>query len=154
MESFEHVYKQYAQFIYKFLLSNCHDESIAQELRQETFYQAYRSLKSYDGSCQVSTWLCSIAKRLYAAYLRKHPSTIDLDDSMIASAQVDPVDKIRLLKAIRKLSEAQKEVIYLRMYGDLSFAQIGEVMEHSENWSRVTFYRAKEKLRKEMENDG
>ena len=95
-----------------------------------------------------------IAKRLYAAYLRKHPSTIDLDDSMIASAQVDPVDKIRLLKAIRKLSEAQKEVIYLRMYGDLSFAQIGEVMEHSENWSRVTFYRAKEKLRKEMENDG
>ncbi|WP_305204128.1 RNA polymerase sigma factor [Dubosiella newyorkensis] len=154
MESFEHVYKQYAQFIYKFLLSNCHDESIAQELTQETFYQAYRSLKSYDGSCKVSTWLCSIAKRLYAAYLRKHPSTIDLDDSMIASAQVDPVDKIRLLKAIRKLSEAQKEVIYLRMYGDLSFAQIGEVMEHSENWSRVTFYRAKEKLRKEMENDG
>ncbi|WP_281521479.1 RNA polymerase sigma factor [Dubosiella newyorkensis] len=154
MESFEHVYKQYAQFIYKFLLSNCHDESIAQELTQETFYQAYRSLRSYDGSCKVSTWLCSIAKRLYAAYLRKHPSTIDLDDSMIASAQVDPVDKIRLHKAIRKLSEAQKEVIYLRMYGDLSFAQIGEVMEHSENWSRVTFYRAKEKLRKEMENDG
>ena len=101
MESFEHVYKQYAQFIYKFLLSNCHDESIAQELTQETFYQAYRSLKSYDGSCKVSTWLCSIAKRLYAAYLRKHPSTIDLDDSIIASAQVDPVDKIRLHKAIR-----------------------------------------------------
>ncbi len=154
MESLEHLYEQHARFIYRFLLSRCHDESIAEELTQETFYQAYRSLKSYDRTCRMSTWLCGIAKTLYAAYVREHPPTVDLDDSMIANAQADPVDKVRLLKAIRKLSDSQREVVYLRMYGDLSFADIGEVMDRSENWARVTFYRAKENLREEMKRDG
>ncbi len=78
---------------------------------------------------------------------------LDLDDSMIADAWTDQSGKVRLLKAIQKLDGLQHEVVYLRMYGDLSFANIADVLGRSENWARVTFYRAKEKLRKEMKND-
>ena len=153
MESFDEMYERYAQFVYRFLLSRCHDQSVAEELTQETFYQAFRSLERYDGSCKLSTWLCGIARTLYAAYVRKHPVMLDLDDSMIADAWTDQSGKVRLLKAIQKLDGLQREVVYLRMYGDLSFANIADVLGRSENWARVTFYRAKEKLRKEMKND-
>lgn len=153
MESFDEMYERYAQFVYRFLLSRCHDQSVAEELTQETFYQAFRSLEKYDGSCKLSTWLCGIARTLYAAYVHKHPVMLDLDDSMIADAWTDQSGKVRLLKAIQKLDGLQREVVYLRMYGDLSFANIADVLGRSENWARVTFYRAKEKLRKEMKND-
>ncbi len=55
MESFDEMYERYAQFVYRFLLSRCHDQSVAEELTQETFYQAFRSLEKYDGSCKLST---------------------------------------------------------------------------------------------------
>lgn len=153
MESFEQIYEEHAQFVYRFLLTQCHDEMIAQDLTQETFYQALRSIDSFDGSCKVSTWLCGIAKTLYRAYVRKHPELFDVDDSVIAAAQTDPLGKVQLLKALQKLNDLQREVVYLRMYGDLSFANIGDVLGRSENWARVTFYRAKENLRKEMMKD-
>ncbi len=153
MESLEEIYQKHAQTVYAYLLSRTRNRDLAEELTQETFYQAFRSLEKYDGSCKLSTWLCGIARTLYAAYVRKHPVMLDLDDSMIADAWTDQSGKVRLLKAIQKLDGLQREVVYLRMYGDLSFANIADVLGRSENWARVTFYRAKEKLRKEMKND-
>ena len=65
------AYREYAVMVYKFLLSLCYEEELAEELTQETFYQAVRSVDRYDGSCKVSTWLCQIAKNLYISYTRK-----------------------------------------------------------------------------------
>ncbi len=59
------AYREYAVMVYKFLLSLCYEEELAEELTQETFYQAVRSVDRYDGSCKVSTWLCQIAKHLW-----------------------------------------------------------------------------------------
>lgn len=50
MENFEQVYQEHARLVYRYLLSQCHDEFVAEELCQETFYQAFRSLKQYDGT--------------------------------------------------------------------------------------------------------
>ena len=55
-----------------------------------------------------------------------------------------------ILKQLHKLKEPGREVMYLRLIGDLSFAQIGEIMGKSENWARVTYYRNKEKIIKEV----
>ena len=43
--------------------------------------------------------------------------------------------------------------MYLRIFGTLSFREIGDILSRSENWARVTYYRGKERLRKDMEND-
>ena len=64
MKDLDTVYRQHAQTVYKFLLSQCRDPQTAEELTQETFYQAVRSIDRFDGSCKVSVWLCQIAKHL------------------------------------------------------------------------------------------
>ncbi|TGY67202.1 RNA polymerase sigma factor [Dubosiella muris] len=153
MENFEQVYQEHARLVYRYLLSQCHDEFVAEELCQETFYQAFRSLKQYDGTCRLSTWLCAIAKNQLRAYRRKHPAMEELDDRWLAASSENERGKVELLRAMQTLPAPQRDIVYLRMYGNLSFAQIGDVLEKNETWARINFYRAKEKLRKEMENN-
>ena len=132
----EIVYRRHAQTVYKFLLSQCHSAQMAEELTQETFYQAVRSIDRFDGSCKVSVWLCQIAKHLWYRQLRKAE-----DEAMGRAGQVE------LLRQVHSLPEPGREVVYLRAFGGLSFREIGEVLGKSENWARVTFYRSKEHLR-------
>ena len=72
MNDMDQVYRQHAQTVYKFLLSQCHDADLAEELTQETFYQAVKSIGRFDGSCKLSTWLCQIARHLWYQHLEKH----------------------------------------------------------------------------------
>ena len=58
------IYREYSAFVFKYLMSLCHDELTAGELTQETFCRALRSVHRFDGSCKVSTWLCQIAKHI------------------------------------------------------------------------------------------
>ena len=58
-----------------------------------------------------------------------------------------------LIKALHRMPEPYREVLYLRLFGDLSFAKIAETMERNENWARVTFYRGKTKLKKELDGN-
>ena len=75
MLSIEELYKEHAQMIYRYLYSLTQNSDLAEELTQETFYQAIRTIKQYREDCKVSTWLCSIAKNVWRSYLRKHPRT-------------------------------------------------------------------------------
>ena len=74
MQSMDEIYKKYANTVYKFLLVRTHNADLAEELTQETFFQAIRSIGKYDYSCSISTWLCAIAKTKYLEYIRKHPA--------------------------------------------------------------------------------
>ena len=65
MQSMDEIYQKYAQMVYKFWLSRICNLDIAEELMQETFYQAIRTIDRFDESCQLSTWLCAIAKNVY-----------------------------------------------------------------------------------------
>ena len=56
-------------------------------------------------------------------------------------------EKLSLYKKIQKLDKETREVICLRITGELSFKEIGIVINHTENWARVTFYRGKNKLK-------
>lgn len=156
MQPIEKIYQQYAQTVYRYLLSLTRDADLAEELTQETFYQAIRSIDRFDGSCKLSTWLCAIAKNVLLTWNRKHPVQEELGEASgltAASAESEVVDqqsRIELIRQMHALTEPGREVMYLRVFGGLSFAEIGEVHGKSENWARVTFYRAKEKLRKEV----
>jgi len=158
MQSMDEIYQKYAQVVYRYLLSMTYDQQLAEELTQETFYQAIRSLGRFDGSCKISTWLCAIAKNQLMVYRRKHPIEQELDavEQATASTETDVIESlshIELLKKLHTCPEPFREILYLRIFGNLSFKEIGEVFGKTENWARVTYYRGKEKLRKELNAD-
>ena len=154
MDDMSEIYQQHAQTVYKFLLSQTRDEELAEELTQETFYQAVRSIHRFDGGCKVSVWLCQIAKHLWYQHLRKHrrevPMPEDPPELPAPSAEEGALEregKLELLRLIHDLPEEPREVVYLRVFGGLSFREIGDICGRTETWARVTFYRTKEKLR-------
>ena len=155
----EEIYKEHARSVYKFLLSLSHDADTAEELTQETFYRAIYSIDKYDGSCKMSVWLCQIAKHVWYQELRKqnrHAAqelTEDIPDSSTSTPEQPLLltsDKLSLYKSIHALSEPMREVVHMRLSGEFSFSEIGEVFGKSENWARVTFYRAKQKIMEVM----
>lgn len=160
-DSMEQVYIEYSKMIYKYLFSMTHNESLAEELMQETFYQAVRCQSKYDQSCKISTWLCAIAKNQWRNYCKKHhiEALVDselLDNPVPSSEDIvlSNMNKLEIMKALHSLKEPQREVMYLRLSADLSFREIGEIMGRSENWARVTYYRGKEKLLEEVGGNG
>lgn len=161
MENLEEIYRRHAATVYKYLLSLCRDGHTAEELTQETFYQAVRSIDRFDGSCQVSTWLCQIAKHLFYQQLRKSRRETPLpeDDGALPplpSAEEEVLDqsgRLDLLRRVHELPEPGREVVYLRIFGSLSFREIGQVLGKTETWARVTYYRCKERLKTGGERD-
>ena len=160
MADMDQIYREHAQTVYKFLLSQCRDADLAEELTQETFYQAVRSIGRYDGSCKLSVWLCQIGKHVWYHHLRKRNCKSEslTEDITLAvpSAEEDALAQaghLDVLRAIHTLPEQMREVVYLRAFGGLSFREIGAVMGKTENWARVTFYRGKERLKGAMEHD-
>ena len=148
------IYREYADSVFRFLMTLCGEACTAEELTQETFYQAVKSAHKYDGTCKVSTWLCQIAKHLWYRELdkRKRKGTSMLEDSMV-SDKAGPEDelcireeKMDVFKKVHILDETAKEVVLLRITGAFSFQEIGEIFGKNENWARVTFYRAKQKI--------
>lgn len=159
MLSMDEAYREYAGTVYRYLLSLTRNEGVAEELTQETFYQAVKCAERFDGSCKVSTWLCAIAKNALLSYRRKHPAYSELDESAAAPASpetdvVSQAEQMALMKQLHGLDGEMREVMYLRLLGGLSFREIGDILSRSENWARVTFYRGKEKLKKELQKDG
>jgi len=157
-DDMEQVYKEHAKSVYKYLFSLSHNEDIAEELTQETFCRALYSIKSYDGTCKMSVWLCQIAKHIWYQELEKrrkqHSQELKED---IPSTEMSPEetalfqgDKLSIYKAISLLDTPMREVVYMRISGELSFYEIGEVLNKSETWARVTFYRAKSKIKEEL----
>ena len=154
MDDMSAIYQQHARTVYKFLLAQCHDPDLAEELTQETFYQAVRSADRFDGGCKVSVWLCQIAKHLWYQHLRKRnreaPMPEEGIDGPLPSAEDETLaqeGRLDLLRSIHGLPADAREVVYLRAFGGLSFREIGDVLGKTETWARVTFYRSKEKLR-------
>lgn len=159
MLSMEEIYRAHAQTVYRYLLSLTRDADLSEELTQETFYQAVRSIERFDGSCKVSTWLCAIAKNALSAYRRKHqteelPEEFPSPAASPEAAALESSGRLELLKKLHALEGDSREVLYLRLFRGLSFREIGDVFSRTENWARVSYYRGREKLKKELETDG
>jgi len=160
VEDIEEYYRSHGKKVYYYLLSMVHDDNLAEELTQETFYEAMKTIDKYRGECKPSVWLCQIAKHVWYRYLEKNKKykTVSMDELNadipnlyeLDSEVINRFDKLEFYKKLRLLDDNMKEVIYLRISSDLSFAEIGEIIGKSENCARVTFYRAKKKL---MEGD-
>lgn len=162
MQNIEEIYEQYCNTVYKYLFCLTHNEDIAEDLTQETFAIAVKEINKFKGNCKVSVWLCQIAKHLWYKQLKKSKknesiSLEELNEEIQAHETTEDIickneEKLKLFKDIQKLDEQSKEIIYLRMIGNLSFIEIGEILGKTPNWARVTYYRAKQKIKEVNEN--
>lgn len=155
----EEIYKQYAKQIYHFLLHLSHNPDLAEELTQETFYKAIQHIGQFRGDCEINVWLCQIAKNLYYMYLKhqRKNKTFSIDElekfeetelSMEEELFYEE-DKIWLHNQIQELEPSLRKIVILRIVSELSFKQIAYIVNKSETYVRVNFYRFKKKLIKE-----
>lgn len=155
----EEVYEQNVKAVYKYLFCLTHSADLAEELTQETFYQAAKGIDRFRGGCKVSTWLCQIAKRLWYKELEKRKREIPVLEAAegnggfgsIENDYLLNVEKVELFRMLHNFDITTRGVMYLRLAGELSFSEIGDIMGKTENWARVTFYRGKQKLMKGRE---
>lgn len=156
VSDFEQVYRENADIVYRYLFSLSHDRDLSEDLTQQTFCEALRHSGKYRGESAMSTYLCGIAKNLlrreWARQARRRHVPLEEAEDLPApeSAEGCALENLRrqaLFQRIHALPERMREVVYLRLAGDLPFAEIGAILGESETWARVTFYRAKEKLK-------
>ena len=156
MQDIEQIYKEYFETVNKYLFCLTHNNDISEELTQETFYRAVKKINTYKGNCKMQVWLCQIAKNLWYDQCRKNKKMADIPEDEMTIGQainfteeqaIANDEKISLYKKMQKLDEKTREVMYLRITGELSFKEIGEILNKTENWARVTFYRGKNKLK-------
>ncbi len=148
----DEIYRLYAKYIYRYLCGLSSSEQLAEELTAETFFRAVKNIGSYKSEYGMSVWLKSIAKNLYLDYLRKKERrNVPLDEELPDSADAvvmleDKEQALCIHKALHSLDEPYKEVFSLRIFGELSFKDIGELFGKSDGWARTVFFRAKEKI--------
>lgn len=162
MSDFEVLYRTHAKTVYYYLMSLCHDESLCEELAQETMFRAVMNISSLRDDTKALAWLCSIAKNLYFEYHKKRKRLVGLDDSphrqlpTQEDVQSDLEKKdtaSRILEIAISLEEPYREVFLMHAISDLPLKDISQRFGKSESWARVTYYRAKAKIISLMEDE-
>ena len=156
MTDFDRAYRENAELVYRYVFSLTRNADLAEEVTQQTFYEAIRHPGNYRGEAALSTYLCGIAGNLMKKELSRrarenHVPIGEMTDlpgeGSAEDAAMGNLSRQELFRRIHALPEKTREVVYLRVFGGLSFREIGDVLGKTEVWARVTFYRGKELLR-------
>lgn len=157
MTELEEIYERYFKDVYLFVYSLSKDRHVAEDVTSETFLKVMQSLDTFKGESDIKVWLFQIAKNTYYSHLRKNKRVVatedftkEADGTNTEKMVVDKDDLMRIHKILHKLPEPYKEVFTLRIFGELSYKEIGEVFGKTDNWACVTFYRAKKKINEKM----
>lgn len=157
-KDFERVYREYFDPVYRYALALTRDANEAEELTQETFFKAMQAVDGFRGDCGVKTWLCGIAKNAFLSEKRrKQPEPLDELPERADEAEgpegvlLQKDESRRLHRALHALPEPYREVFTLRVFGQLSFRDIGELFGKTDNWACVVYHRARARLQKETE---
>ncbi|MDY6874016.1 MAG: sigma-70 family RNA polymerase sigma factor [Chloroflexota bacterium] len=162
MTEFDKVYQTYFSDVFLYILKLSGDDDLAEEITSETFFKAMRAIDKFRGDSDIRVWLCQIAKNTYFSYLKKHnrvetiediealgtPTSLDLEQNLVNQKKA-----MSIHSHLHNLPEPYKEVFMLRVFGELSYRQIGNLFSKTENWACVTFYRAKNKILTQLEED-
>ena len=158
MTEFESIYREYFRDVELYLRAICKDESLAEELTEQVFFQALKALPTFRGDCDIRTWLCAMGRNCYLSHLRKAKHTEDIDEVQIPDPR-KPIDEyisdkqqaFAIHRILHDMKEPYKEVFSLRVFGQLSFQDIGGLFGRTANWACVTYHRARQKILDEME---
>ncbi len=157
------IYEENEHVVFGYLMGlTGGNKDLSEELTQETFYRAIKNIHKFRGDAKISTWLCQIAKYVFYQHIdkKKRHKEVSIDtavevqvEKQLEQEYVDNEGKLRIYKKIHTLSSPLKDVLMLRLTGDLSFKEIGDILGKSENWARVTYYRGKQMIGRELSND-
>ena len=156
MPDFEKVYRDYFADVYRYVLALSRDETVAEEVTQDTFFKALTAIDSFRGDCQLRVWLCQIARNRYLSLCRERAkfgeAAAEPGDEGLEEGFADRDTARQLHVLLHGLPEPYKEVFSLRTFGELPFSQIGELFGKTESWARVTYFRARQKLKEAFEH--
>ena len=156
----ESLYREYSGDVYRYLLYMCRNPHVAEDLCQSTFLKVISGIRGFRGSCPVKTWIFTIARHEYFHWLRANPATEELreDWKEMAHGGADVAEQYekreqaaRGFSYINALEETHRSLMTLRLVNELSFREIGTVLQRTENWARVTFMRDKCRLIRYLE---
>lgn len=158
MDRFESIYDKYYRKVYLFLLKLSGNQSLAEELTQETLYKAFLHINQYEGRSSIYTWLCKIAKNSWLEEMNKRKQLVGLEETGETDSGVNMEEDILerqmcdlMRREIRFLPEPYVSVCMLRIYAELSYAAIAAEFGKSESWAKVTYFRGKAMLTERME---
>ena len=143
MNEFDTIFRKFTPLVYRFLLSLCGNESLAEELTAETFYQAYLHMGQFRGDCKIETWLCQIAKNAFIKE-QKRQKRLTCSDALkntaaennVFESLADKEDALKIHRCLHRMKDPYREVFMLRLFGELSFKEIGDICGKSESWAK------------------
>ena len=154
----EKLYEAFYMKVFSYVMTLAKDRNDAEEITQETFFRAISTDKTFKGESESFTWLCAIAKNIFIDEKRRVSRQDDelseeLPDTNkgIEEKLTDRDQSLKIHLILHKLEEPYKEVFQLRIFGELSFAEIGSIFGKTETWARVTYHRARLKIKERMD---
>ena len=160
---FEQIYSTYFESVYRYIWKLSGDEHIAEEITSETFLEAMKSIEDFRGDCDMRVWICQIAKNTYYSYMKKSHRMVSVDEIEIQSItdsnafieeQIGIQEEIRQIrKILHMMSDPYKEVFMWRVFGEMSFKEIGALYGKTDNWACVTYHRARKMIQDRLEEN-
>jgi RNA polymerase sigma-70 factor, ECF subfamily len=156
----ETLVRQYETGVFRLALSIVGDVAEANEITQETFISALRSLPFYQEKKSFKAWLYTIALNQSRSYLRKRKSLARLGSLLTSIFQIDMQKQVSpeeaviqnekeaiLWRSLNQLDERLRTVVVLRYFHELSIAEISEIISVNEGTIHSRLFSAREKLR-------
>lgn len=158
MQDFETLYRNYYPQVYRYILKLCRDETLAEEITQEAFFKVLKNVDGFKGECKFFVWVCQIAKNTLYTYLKKKKRLADFELETLEIESGENIENIvsdkemalKIHEVLHILEEPYREVFWMRMFGELSFLEIAGIHKKTESWARVTYHRAKIKIKEEL----
>lgn len=162
--AFGSLIDKYKNYVFTLVLRFTVNREDAEELAQDVFIKAYRSLADFRGDSKFSTWLFTITRTTCLSFLRKKKlDTISLDnertglqlenrESGFSANGIEQKSRhVMLNQAINMLSPDDAQVLNLFYKGDQSLDEIGRIMRLDPNTVKVKLHRARQRLKDKME---
>ena len=150
----EKLYEACYMKVFSYVMTLTGDQLQAEEITQETFFRAISKRNSFRGEADEVTWLCAIARNCFLDEKRRQAKHVPLEEDLPASGFEEEVSdhatSFRIHRVLHSMEDPYREVFELRIFGELSFREIGLIFNKTENWARVTFHRARLKLQERL----
>lgn len=153
-KNYDEIYLKYSNEVYRYLLTLTQDTHLSEEITQETFYQAFKSIQSFNNNCSIYTWLCAIAKNCLKSYYSKNSKYVyGIEFENLFTEQITYEKNNNIYCALSKLQSPYREIVQLHIFDGYSLKEISKKYNKSESFAKVAYLRAKKMLREELEKN-
>lgn len=154
-DGFRILMDSYKEKIYWYIRRLVVKHEDAEDILQETFINAYRYAGNFKGESRIYTWLYRIATNECVRHFKKvqkHLQKVEMDEKMMNSFESNDTENeesilVKFQKAILQLPEKQRIVFNMRYYDELSYKEMGKILNSSENALKTNYHYATEKIK-------